>query len=158
MEEGNITIDYGTAVINDAMLNGTITLFNIPSTSQAPLTITVNFTGNNTHNFSTNTISTGQLVKQVPSLTISANETAQVDQIVTINGTLTNGMGEKYKDKEIIIKVYNSTGSQVAELSAHTNVDGNYTANTLVFRSQSIRELDCVLEIKPGISHNICFR
>ena len=129
LEEGNITIDYGTAVINDAMLNGTITLFNIPSTSQAPLTITVNFTGNNTHNFSTNTISTGQLVKQVPSLTISANETAQVDQIVTINGTLTNGMGEKYKDKEIIIKVYNSTGSQVAELSAHTNVDGNYTAN-----------------------------
>ena len=135
LEEGHITIEYGTTIVSDAVLDGAITLFNITSTSQAPITITVNFTENNTHAFSTNTITTSQLERQVGSLTISANDTVQVDQTVTINGTFKDGMGNAAL-REIIIKVYDPSGVELQEIPTHiTDADGKYSVTFVPTRN-----------------------
>ena len=127
LDEGNITIQYGNTIISDAKLNGTTTLFNITSTSQAPITIIVNFTGNLTHEFSTNNINTGLLERQVGNLTVSANNTVKVDQTLTINGTFLDGMGQAAQ-REITVYIYNSTGDLVKEISTSiTNEDGTFT-------------------------------
>ena len=127
LEEGNITIEYGSNIISDAKLNSTNTLFKLISTSQAPFTVIVNYTGNNTHAFSTDNINTGLLIKQTGNLTINATSTVQVDQPVTINGSFTDGMGQYYPNKEVTIYIYNSTNSNIEQITTNTDQYGNYT-------------------------------
>ncbi|MDO5824757.1 MAG: Ig-like domain-containing protein [Methanosphaera sp.] len=125
LESGDIVISYNDNQL-EKVLSGEKTLYDLIVNTQAPIQVSVNYTGNATHDSSYASINTGVLELQIPSLTITANETVKVGETVVIKGRLTTDMNDSVSGVGLSIVINNGT-SDVRTLYTTTLEDGNYS-------------------------------
>jgi hypothetical protein len=117
---GTLTIDLNGKVIH-ANITGETTNIKLNTTYAGYYGLTVVYDGNYTYEQSTGNITNITTTTQTAQMTISNNASdARVGDIVMINGTLKDGLGEVMADRPITVNV-NGTG-----LATRTDNEGRY--------------------------------